>query len=143
MISPRPLTAADYPTLVCVWEAAGLPTRPTGRDSAEAFTAHLAFPGSHFLGAFDGEELVGAILANHEGRRGWINRLAVAPERQRQGIAARLVEAAELALRGDGIQIISLLAFEDNAPSLAFFQSQGYVLNREVCYLSKRERPDV
>ena len=143
MTSVRPLTAADHPALERLWAAAALPTKPTGRDAAEAFAAQLAFPGSQFLGAFDGQELVGSILANHEGRRGWINRLAVAPERQRQGIAARLLEAAEQALRRDGIEIISLLAFEDNAPSLAFFQSQGYVLNPGVRYLSKRDRPDV
>jgi ribosomal protein S18 acetylase RimI-like enzyme len=143
VIEIRRLTIEDHPALVRVWAAAGLPTKPGGRDAPEAFAGQLRFPGSHFLGAFDGGELVGAVLANHEGRKGWINRLAVVPARQRQGIATRLLRAAEEALRGDGIQIVSLLAFEHNAASLGFFASQGYVLDESVRYLSKRDHPDV
>jgi len=47
-----------------------------------------------FFGLFQGEELVGSVLASHDERKGWLNRLAVAPNHRRRGPARRLIAAA-------------------------------------------------
>lgn len=138
----RSLRPEDHPAVLRLWEEAGLDVRPRGRDGPKAFAAQLRAPNSHYLGAFRGEELVGAVLANHTGRKGWINRLAVAPQERRRGVARRLVRTAEEALRADGIEVVAALAQRDNAASLALFESLGYVVHPEVVYLSRRERPE-
>ena len=100
-ITIKKLLKTDYPFVRAVWEAAGLSIRPVckGRDSEEAFSAQLEFEGSFYIGAFEGERLVGVLLANHEGRKGWLNRMAVHPDYRRRGIAAQMVKAAEELLK--------------------------------------------
>jgi GNAT superfamily N-acetyltransferase len=139
----RPLSADDRPALLRLWDVAGLPIKSGGRDGAAAFATQLAFPGSCFLGAFEGDALVGAVLANHTGRKGWINRLAVDPARRRQGVARALVRAAEERLRAEGIRITAALIQADNATSLELFAALGYVAHDEVVYLSRRDAPEV
>ena len=56
------------------------------------------FPGG-FIGAFADGKLVGIVVATHDGRKGWINRLAVHPDYRRRGIAKKLIEEAEEYLR--------------------------------------------
>ena len=55
--------------------------------------------------------VIGAILAGHDGRRGYIGHTAVAPAFQRRGIGRRLVEAAVDALRAEGIHKVNLVVF--------------------------------
>jgi len=138
MIEIRPLREQDYAGVVQVWIIAGLPFKPQGRDAPELYAEQLHFPGSHFLGAFDGDRLVGVVFANHEGRRGWLNRLAVLPDYQRQGVAAALVEAATHWFTTQKIKLIGALVEADNAASLAFMASIGYKLHDDIHYLSRR-----
>ena len=68
----------------------------------------------------DSKELVGVILAGHDGRRGIVHHLCVHPDHRRQGIAHALVQKAEDALRNEGIWIIFLtLLTRINRKSLA------------------------
>ncbi len=138
----RPLGTGDYEALATLWQDSGLPHKPSGRESYEAIAAQLAITPDLLLGAWEGDRLVGAIVGTTDGRKGWLNRLAVHPDRQRRGIGRALVEAAEAALRERGLGIIGVLVEGDNPDSLAFFQALGYRL-LDIRYLSKREGPEV
>ena len=74
---------------------------------------------------------------------GWINRLAVDPEFRGRGPAKRLISEVEGRLRARGRRIIAVPVEGWNEPSLRLFQSCGYLLNREILYLSKRDSPEV
>jgi ribosomal protein S18 acetylase RimI-like enzyme len=137
------LTAADYDAVRELWEQAGLPIKSGGRDSRERFAAQLAGGLQTVIGARTGERLVGVVVATHDGRKGWINRLAVHPDCRRQGVGLRLIGEAENVLRAQGIQIIAALIEGDNAPSLALFQRAGYADYPNMHYLTKREGHDV
>jgi N-acetylglutamate synthase len=138
----RALTAEDYPAVLDLWRRSGLHTiRSAGRDSAEAFARQIAQGLLVPLGLEAEGRLVGVVLATHDGRKGWINRLAVDPEYRRLGCARRLVLAAEEALRGAGIHVMAALVEGENAPSLALFQDLDYVeIDPRIHYLSKRDR---
>ena len=83
-------------------------------------------------------------MLTHDGRKGWINRLAVDPAWRRQGLAARLVAEAERWFLDDvGLEVWSALIADHNAASLAFFESTGYSRHNYVVYVSKKTRPDV
>lgn len=139
----RRLTLADYPELIKLWKRAGLPYKPRGRDSRGHIAREISANPDFFIGIFDRDLLVGAIVATHDGRKGWLNRVAVDPDYRRQGLARRLTLAGERALRRHGIRIFGLLIHSYNKASLALAQSLGYRLHRDIFYLSKRDSESI
>jgi len=87
--------------------------------------------------------LIGSIFGTHDGRKGWINRLAVDPAHQRQGIAARLVREVEDRLYERGIGIIACLVEDWNSISLQVFEKLGYTRHQDIIYFTKRKYPDI
>ncbi len=141
----RPLGVADYDRLMALWQRAGLHSlKPHGRDSRAAIARQLDTGIQKILGLEIDGRLVGCVVATHDSRKGWINRLAVDPAYRRRGYGLRLVEAAEEALRDQGMRIIAALIESDNPASLALFEEAGYVeIDRQIHYVSKRESDEV
>jgi ribosomal protein S18 acetylase RimI-like enzyme len=138
----RSLSDAEYDAIIELWKQAGLPFKPQGRDSREHLSLELGDNPDLFLGAYKEDELIGVIAGTDDGRKGWINRLAVLPGYRRQGVAGALITACEKALRNRGRRIICTLV-EDNIESLELFKKAGYVKHNDIFYLSKREDEDV
>lgn len=136
----RSLSVKDYDAVMNLWRRSGLSSlRPQGRDSREAFAHQLESGVQTVLGLEKDGRLIGAVVATHDGRKGWINRLAIDPGQRRQGHARRLLAAAEEVLRAQGIHVIAALVESWNEASLTLFQGQGYRLSDDVYYLSKRD----
>jgi ribosomal protein S18 acetylase RimI-like enzyme len=143
VITVRVLGLDDYSQWMDVWQRAGLHSiRPRGRDSREAFARQLASGTHTMIGLEVGGTLVGVVLATHDGRKGWINRLAVVPEHHHRGYAARLVAEAERVLREQGITVIAALIEPGNDGSLNLFRKLGYLEATGMHYVSKRESAD-
>jgi ribosomal protein S18 acetylase RimI-like enzyme len=138
----RPLGIDDYDAIMNLWRRTGLSSlRPNGRDSRDAFAHQLEAdrsPQTVLVLEKEGE-LIGVVVATHDGRKGWINRLAVDPDHRRRGYAKRLIVAAEQAIRTQGIHVIAALIERENDASLELFQRAGYHLTDQICYLSKRD----
>lgn len=132
----------DYNDLIRLWGEAGLPCRPHGRDSREAIARQMEAGISIFLGAEEDGRIVGAVLGTHDGRKGWINRLAVHPAHRRRGFGRALICAVEARLHGMGIEIIGSLIEDWNEDSMVFFARLGYVAHRDIVYFSKRRSPE-
>jgi ribosomal protein S18 acetylase RimI-like enzyme len=141
-ITVREMTLDDYDAVTRVWTEAGLPFRPQGRDRREKMRVEMERGTAVFLVAVAGDEVVGVVLGTHDGRRGWINRLAVLPAYQRQGIAGRLVRGVEARTDAMGIDIVAALIESENEASLAFFRQMDYAHSTEVEYVSKRRSAD-
>jgi ribosomal protein S18 acetylase RimI-like enzyme len=143
----RLLEEDDYDAVIDLWTRAGLSSlRLRGRDSRAAFShqvgMHKAHKNGYMLCLEGGNHLIGIVIATHDGRKGWINRLAIDPDYQRQGHAQKLVRAAEQLLQKQGIKVIATLIEHDNTASLSLFQKMGYEANEKIRYLSKRETAD-
>jgi len=135
----RRLTIEDYDAVIALWRRSGLTSlRPAGRDSREAFAKQLA-EGQIVIGLEEADRLIGVVVATHDTRKGWINRLAIDPDFRRRGYARRLVEAAEAALRELGLTLIAALIEDDNNASLALFKRLGYAVHTDIYYVSKRD----
>jgi ribosomal protein S18 acetylase RimI-like enzyme len=137
------LTADDYAAVRTLWIQAGLPVKAGGRESQEQFIQQLAGATQSVLGVRGTECLIGVVIATHDGRKGWINRLAVHPDYRRRGVARRLIAEAEHMLQSQGLHIIAALIEDGNEASLALFQRAGYQDYPGIHYLTKRESDDV
>jgi ribosomal protein S18 acetylase RimI-like enzyme len=141
----RTLTIEDYDSITRLWSRAQLPFKPKGRDSRKAMQEQMQCDPEFFLGAFDGEQLVGVVVGSHDGRKkGWINRLAVHPLYRRRGIAQKMVVRMENILKEHGAQIFCSLIEEPNQQSIKFFKKIGYETpNLRILYMTKRESEDI
>ena len=141
----RRLGLDDYEELLALWRRTGLHSlRPQGRDSRVSLARQLASGVQTILGLEVDGQLVGAVVATHDSRKGWINRLAVDHDHRRRGYAARLIAAAEEALREQDIHVIAALVESDNPASLALFRKVGYVeIDSGIHYLTKRDSDGV
>ena len=139
----RNFTLEDYQQVIVLWKTCELPYKPLGRDSKESIEKELEKGIAHFLLAEQNDRIVGSVLATHDGRKGWINRLAVLPEFRKQGLAASLVYEAERRLQAEGIGIIACLIEDDNPTSLEVFECFGYQEFSGMHYLTKRKHPEV
>lgn len=133
----------DYDLLTRIWEKAGLPYKGNGRDSRENIEKEVKLDCNQFLFAVKEGETIGSILVTHDGRKGWINRVAVLPEFRKKGIAKLLVDAGEKWLIEQGIGIFACQIEEYNTGSFEAFQKMGYVPFEGIHYLTKRIHPDI
>ena len=131
------LQIAHYELIRALWKEAGLPTRYGGRDSRASLERELAQTRNFVLGAFDGEALVAVVLGSDDGRKGWINRLAVKPSHRRRGVGRLLVERCEELFRARGLGLCCCLVEDGNDGSFALFEQAGYAVRRDIDYLRK------
>ncbi len=134
----RHLDIDDYDELVNLWTHCGLPFRPKGRDSKENMQSEFSRAETCVLGMFDGSKMIGAIVGTSDGRKGWINRLAIDPDYRGRRLASLLIKEAENFLHGLGIKVIAALIESYNTPSMSAFTNDGYSCDPKVLYFSKR-----
>lgn len=134
---------SHFDRLTELWESCGLPWKPKGRDSREEIEKQLALAHVAFFGIFDGQYLIASVFATHDGRKGWINHLAVRAEYRRRGLAERLIRAAEEWLLGQGIGIFACIIEAGNDASMALFEAADYKLFEGASYYTKRVHPDI
>lgn len=139
----RRLTADDYADIIRVWADAGLPYKPEGRDHQTRIALEIAREDTAFFGLFENGRMLAVGLATFDGRKGWINRVAVDPDRRGEGFGGRIMTACEQFLRERGADIIAALIEDVNSPSISLFQKQGYIVMKDILYFSKRDSEDV
>lgn len=132
----RIMTIADYDNIYALWlscKGMGLNNLDDSREGIERFLKRN--PDTCFV-AEDGE-VIGAIIAGNDGRRGYIYHTAVSPDHRRKGIAKALVNAALNALHDFGINKTALVVFERNADGNAFWESVGFTSREDLIYRNK------
>lgn len=135
------LAVGDHAEIVDLWQRAGLHIRPEGRDSPLAFAQQMASGVQTPIGLRDGDRLAAVVLATHDSRKGWINRLAVDPDYRRRGLGMRLIALCEEHFRALGIDVWAALIENWNEASLGLFHKAGY-LGHDVAYVSRRAWAD-
>jgi ribosomal protein S18 acetylase RimI-like enzyme len=118
------LSSHDREQAAALWTLAEL-TRPWN-DPLQDFDRALEGSTSTVLGLRDGTALIGTAMVGHDGHRGWVYYLAVAPEHRGQGHGARLMSAAQDWLREDGAVKIHVMVRHSNKHVTAFYEGLGY-----------------
>ena len=138
----RRLKISDYDKLIALWQRCDLSHRPEGRDTFEGIAKEFERPETCFYVMLDGDKMIGSVVGSSDGRKGWINRLAVDPDYRRQGLSGRLIEECENFLYKLGLKIIAALIEGENIESLATFKKAEYELWNHITYCSKRFSPE-
>jgi ribosomal protein S18 acetylase RimI-like enzyme len=128
------LDSRDQPAATALWQEIGM-TRPWN-DPATDFDRALRGATSTVLGVRLDDELVGTVMVGHDGHRGWVYYLAVAPAHQAQGLGSKLMTGAEDWLRARGAVKIQLMVRHSNEQVVAFYEHLGYE-DAEVTVLSR------
>jgi ribosomal protein S18 acetylase RimI-like enzyme len=135
----RPFTIDDYQAVHQLWLATpglGLNTRD---DSPEGIAAYLRRnPRTCFVAdAGPTGGIVAAIMAGHDGRRGFIHHTCVAADFRHRGIATQLVDTALDALRAEGIAKVALVVKANNDPGNAFWEHSGFTTRPDLTYRNR------
>ncbi|HEX2897249.1 MAG TPA: GNAT family N-acetyltransferase [candidate division Zixibacteria bacterium] len=138
----RVLSISDYDSIIRLWADAGLKHKPKGRDSKESMQKEMQLDGVCYFGYYENDKLLGVGLANFDGRRGWINRIAVHPDHRGRGIGGILITECEKFLKSKGAVVLSALIEDINEPSMTCFEKAGFDCEKEWLYFCKRESPD-
>ena len=138
----RRLAIDDYDDLVRVWAEAGLPFKLQGRDSHGRIEIEMQRADSAFFGLFEDERLVAVGLASYDGRKGWIQRVAVDPDQRGRGLGGEIIAACEEFLKSRDAEVISCLIEDLNYPSISVFRNAGYEYWQDILYFSKRDSSD-
>ena len=80
------------------------------------------------------EEIVGAVLCGHDGRRGCLYHVCVKDGCRRQGIGKAMVVFCMEALKREHINKVSLIAFTKNDAGNAFWKEIGWTKREDLNY---------
>ncbi|HST83766.1 MAG TPA: GNAT family acetyltransferase [Kineosporiaceae bacterium] len=124
-----------YGDAIRLWHDTGL-TRPWNDPTADLLRAAEG-SSSTVLGALDGETLVATAMVGHDGHRGWVYYLAVAPALQGQGLGRQMMKECEDWVVAQDIPKLQLMVRAGNAAAVSFYAKLGY-LDAEVLVLGRR-----
>lgn len=126
----RPYQDTDEEEVIALWHECKLVV-PWNDPHEDIQRKQQVQPELFLVGEEEGR-VVATVMAGYEGRRGWLNLLAVAPELQRQGYGRQIVEAAEALLRERGCPKVNLQVRATNQEVIAFYERLGYQVEQVV-----------
>jgi len=131
------MTVQDYPAVVALW------TRTSGialndyDDSEQRIAAYLQRNPTTCFVCEEDDEVIGVILAGHDGRRGFIYHVAVDQKRRGEGIGTALLNTAVEALKAQGIHKAGMLVIAGNTDGNTYWEKRGWERRTDVYYRNK------
>lgn len=133
----RPLALADYAVVHALWattEGIGL----NESDSPAAIATFLQRNPALSQVALDTEGvIVGAVLCGHDGRRGYLHHLAVAPSHRGRGLGRALVDACLGQLRSQGIPKCNIFLYASNTAGRGFWAHEQWAVRDDLLVMQR------
>jgi len=126
---------ADIPHLVDLWKVCEL-VRPWNDPEKDISFARRNTESDVLVGERDGE-LVASVMVGHDGHRGIVYYVAVAPQCQGKGFGHAIMREAEEWLRQRDVWKMNLLIRQGNEKVQAFYESLGYEVEPRLCMARK------
>jgi ribosomal protein S18 acetylase RimI-like enzyme len=131
----NPVADEDIAEVVDLWERCGL-TRPWNDPVGDIAFAR-GKTDSDVLVARLGGRIVASVMVGHDGHRGAVYYVSVAPEAQGRGFGRQLMRAAEAWLAARGVWKLNLLVRAENEKVRSFYEALGYELEPRLCMARK------
>ena len=117
---------ADVPAVIALWERAGL-TRPWNDPARDIAFARASPVAAVLVGRERASgPVVAACMVGHDGHRGAVYYVAVAPDRRSAGFGRAIMAAAEDWLTARGVWKLNLMVRPDNSAVVGFYEALGY-----------------
>ncbi len=123
----RKAKPTDRDQVIALWQACGL-TRAWNDPIVDFDFALVGATSTILVHEIDGK-IVASVMAGHDGHRGALYYLAVAPEHQKTGLGRAAVVAAETYLKKLGVWKINLMIRDENEAALGFYKAIGFEMN--------------
>ena len=127
----REIEDGDVESTVALWRDCGL-RRPWNNPYKDISFARQSACSTVLVRDRDGR-IVASVMAGHDGHRGMLYYVAVAPGLQKQGLGKQAVRAAETWLAARGVLKVNLLMRAENAAVKGCYESPGYEVNPVLC----------
>jgi hypothetical protein len=124
-ITIRPLADGEEEAAIALWHACGL-TRPWNDPPRDLAFARGKPNSDVLVGLLDGR-IVASAMVGHDGHRGAMYYVSVAPSERGRGFGDQIVAAAEAWLLARGVWKANLLVRKGNEAVLGFYGRLGYV----------------
>ena len=133
----RLMNPADYDGVYDLWiNTPGIGLNKTD-DSREGIEKYLRRNPDTCFVAEEGSRIIGVIMSEHDGRRGFIHHTAVKPSGRNRGIGSALVEHAMTSLKNEGINKVALVVFNKNEIGNSFWEKRGFTSREDLIYRNK------
>lgn len=130
----RTMTINDYDEVKALWMTIkGFAIRSID-DSYEGVERFLKRNPNTSVVAVEDGKVVGAILCGHDGRRGCLYHVCVNEKYRMKGIGKAMVVFCMEALKKEGINKVSLIAFTKNDIGNAFWRTIGWTKREDLNY---------
>lgn len=130
----RVMTIDDYDNVHKLWMSIkGFAIRSVD-DSREGVERFIRRNPTTSVVAIEDQQVVGAILCGHDGRRGCLYHVCVHPDHRRRGIGKAMVVSCMNALKKEKISKVSLIAFTKNDIGNAFWNTIGWTRREDLNY---------
>ncbi|EHW0638052.1 GNAT family N-acetyltransferase [Vibrio vulnificus] len=131
MVEIREMNIADYDDVIKLWgQTEGMSLRDT--DSKESINNYLIRNPNLSFVAVSGNEIVGAVLVGTDGRRGYLQHLAVSTNFRGKNLGRDLVSQAISALADVGVPKTHLFVYNENVNAQQFYEKLGWFPRDEV-----------
>ena len=122
--SVRPIAGGEEQAVIALWRSAGL-TRPWNDPMTDLAFARGKTTSDVLVAVVDGA-IVASAMVGHDGHRGTMYYVSVAPDERGRGYGRQVIAAAEDWLRSRGVWKANLLVRKENPAVLGFYEQIGY-----------------
>ncbi len=131
MVIIREMDIADYDDVINLWgQTEGMSLRDA--DSKESINNYLIRNPKLSFVAVSANEIVGAVLVGTDGRRGYLQHLAVSSNYRGKNLGRELVSQAISALANVGVPKTHLFVYNENINAQQFYEKLGWFPRDEV-----------
>ncbi|GAB7228304.1 GNAT family N-acetyltransferase [Vibrio rotiferianus] len=131
MVKIREMDIADYDDVIKLWgQTEGMSLRDA--DSKESINNYLIRNPNLSFVAVSANEIVGAVLVGTDGRRGYLQHLAVCSNFRGKNLGRELVSQAINALANVGVPKTHLFVYNENVNAQQFYEKLGWFPRDEV-----------
>ncbi len=137
-VSFRLFVDSDYEEVYSLWIRSGL--KLSLSDNKEELLKFAEYNRDSFFLLINNDAIIGAVFAAYDGRRGYINHLAVDPNFQGHGLGKLLMDKSIEYYDSINCVKVHLMIEKDNSQVVEFYNSRDWHIRDDLILMTKTMR---